>query len=64
MQAQFEDLIFEQGELHGRIARAVENLKKMGQANITLGAVQSRIANLDKNWEKFEEQLKELRTEH
>ncbi|XP_046619726.1 uncharacterized protein LOC124304951 [Neodiprion virginianus] len=34
----------------------VENLRKTGQANISAGAVQARIFNLDKYWEKFENQ--------
>ncbi|XP_046417426.1 uncharacterized protein LOC124178233 [Neodiprion fabricii] len=34
----------------------VENLRKTGQANISAGAVQARIFNLDKYWEKFESQ--------
>ncbi|XP_071581100.1 uncharacterized protein [Temnothorax nylanderi] len=61
---QMEDLIQGQRELHGRISRVVENLRKLGQANITAGAVQSRLAGLESYWNKFEEQDKALRTVH
>lgn len=40
-------------ELYGRIARTFENLKKLGQANITASAVQTRLANLKKCWTTF-----------
>lgn len=62
MEKQIEALVQEQIELHDRIARIVENLKKLGQANITPGAVQSRLEMLDSYWEKFEEQHKALKT--
>ncbi|XP_071650021.1 uncharacterized protein [Temnothorax longispinosus] len=45
-----------QHELFGRISRAVENLRKMGQANITLSTVEHRIRILDDLWAKFESQ--------
>ncbi|XP_071652192.1 uncharacterized protein [Temnothorax longispinosus] len=61
---QMEDLIQGQRDLHGRISRVVENLRKLGQANITAGAVQSRLASLESCWNKFEEQDKTLRTVH
>jgi len=59
-----EDIIQSQRELHGRIARAVENLKKLGQANITAGAVQTRLAGLEKCWATFEAQHALLRAQH
>lgn len=43
-----------QTDLHGRIARAFDNLRKLDVANITLGAVESRLCQLDSNWRKFE----------
>lgn len=64
MEREIEDLVQGQQELHGRISRAVDNLKKMGQANITPGAVQSRLASLDSCWSKFEAQHETLRTVH
>ena len=42
-----------QMRLHGLIARAIDNLNKLGRENITKGAVQSRLKLLDDNWEKF-----------
>ncbi|KMQ88132.1 hypothetical protein RF55_12430 [Lasius niger] len=62
MEREAEDLIRAQVELHGRISRMVDNLKKMGQANNTTGAVQSRTTTLEKYWAKFEEQHETLRT--
>lgn len=43
-----------QAELLGLISRSVENLKKVGNANITKERVQTRIASLKSNWEKFQ----------
>ncbi|XP_071581001.1 uncharacterized protein [Temnothorax nylanderi] len=45
-----------QHELFVRISRAVDNLKKMGQANITLSAIETRIRILDDHWAKFDSQ--------
>lgn len=45
-----------QYELFGVIARAVENLHKLGPAKTTRGAVQSRLAILKSNWDKFQAQ--------
>ncbi|XP_036142860.1 uncharacterized protein LOC118645588 [Monomorium pharaonis] len=49
-------LITSQTELYGRIARAIDNLKKLGSANITMGVVEARIKALDSTWSKFESQ--------
>lgn len=59
-----ESLIRGQVELQGRIARMVENLKKMGTANITVEAIDTRLQRLDSCWEKFDRQHDELRTRH
>lgn len=64
MEKTVEDLIQNQIELHGRISRIVENLRKLGQANITAGAVQSRLTCLDGYWHKFEAQHETLTTTH
>ncbi|CAL1672971.1 unnamed protein product [Lasius platythorax] len=64
MELKCEGLLQEQRDLYGRISRVVENLRKLGQANITQGAVQSRLTLLDKYWSRFEEQHTILRTEH
>ncbi|XP_036148445.1 uncharacterized protein LOC118647509 [Monomorium pharaonis] len=57
-------LIRSQRALHGRISRTVDNLKKLGQANITTGAVEARLAGLEKYWLTFESQHETLLREH
>ncbi|XP_011860354.1 PREDICTED: uncharacterized protein LOC105557659, partial [Vollenhovia emeryi] len=47
-------LLSGQHDIYGRITRSVDNLKKMGAANITLCAVETRRAILDQLWVKFE----------
>lgn len=59
-----EDILQSRRELHGRIARAVDNLKKLGQSNITAGAVQTRLAGLEKCWATFEAQHALLRQQY
>lgn len=54
-------LISSQRDLNGRIARAFENLKKLGANNLTKGNVTSRLETLRKNWSKFEAQQDQLR---
>ncbi|GAB1867297.1 Peptidase aspartic putative domain-containing protein [Camponotus japonicus] len=41
-------------ELYGKIARAHDNLLKLGAAKITLGAVEARLHMLEKYWSKFD----------
>ncbi|XP_076667997.1 uncharacterized protein LOC143368801 [Andrena cerasifolii] len=55
-----EQIIESQNELSGNIARAYENLKKLGAARITPGAVESRLGMLRRNWEKFDQQHDQL----
>jgi len=57
-------LIQEQYELHARLGRTCENLKKAGAAKITLGLVQATTAQLDKKWAQMEENHVSLRTKH
>ncbi|XP_070519758.1 uncharacterized protein [Cardiocondyla obscurior] len=64
MSKSYEALIHAQVELYGRISRAVENLRKIGAANITTGAVETRLQLLDSNWAKFEAAHDELCTSH
>ncbi|EGI68467.1 hypothetical protein G5I_02819 [Acromyrmex echinatior] len=54
-------LLTAQSDLHGRMARSVTNLRKMGTANITLRAVEVRSTLLDKIWAEFENQHKLIR---
>lgn len=57
-------LIQAQYEMHTRIARTCENLKKAGAAKITFGLVQATTLQLDKKWNLIEEQHAALRTNH
>ncbi|XP_070526958.1 uncharacterized protein [Cardiocondyla obscurior] len=61
---ELEALLRGQQELHGRIARAVENLKKMGASKITAGAIDSKLKLLDNYWAKFESAHEALRNDH
>ncbi|KMQ83229.1 hypothetical protein RF55_20568, partial [Lasius niger] len=51
-----DQLIAAQHELHGRIGRTCENLRKAGAAKLSVPLVQSALANLAGKWSKFEEQ--------
>ncbi|CAL1671688.1 unnamed protein product [Lasius platythorax] len=51
-----EQLVAAQRELHGRIARTLENLRKAGSAKLSVALVQSALANLEGKWTKFEDQ--------
>ncbi|KMQ84389.1 hypothetical protein RF55_17840, partial [Lasius niger] len=64
MELALDELIQSQIDLHGRISRSVDNLKKLGQANITAGAVEARMNILENHWAKFEEQHRILFTVH
>ncbi|KMQ87987.1 hypothetical protein RF55_12600, partial [Lasius niger] len=64
MERQADNLIQDQRELHGRIARVVENMRKAGQGNITQGTVQSRLQKLETYWSKFELQHETLRHDY
>ncbi|XP_071648524.1 uncharacterized protein [Temnothorax longispinosus] len=57
---EMEGIIRSQHDLHGRIARSYDNLKKMGSTNITIGLVEARLQALDANWAKFEAQHDKL----
>lgn len=54
--SEMETLIRTQHDLFGRIARAYDNLKKLGMSGIT-GGVETRLLSLETtNWAKFERQ--------
>jgi len=55
-----ERLIAAQRDLHGRIARTYENLKKSGTAKLTPELVQSTLSVLKTRWAKFEAQHEKL----
>jgi len=61
MSADLRALLEAQNEIHGRMSRSVDNLRKMGVTNITLGAIQARLIILDNLWAKFEAQHELIR---
>lgn len=52
--ATIDSTLERQQQLFGLIARATENLRKLGPAKTTRGNVQSRMEVLKSNWEKFQ----------
>jgi len=52
--ATFEAVVEKQNELFGRIARAVENTKKLGIENLNRYTLDSRIQAVDNYWNKFQ----------
>ena len=55
-----DTLLESQTELVRRISRAFENLKILGSAKITTGAVRRGLDLLRKNWVKFDQQHDQL----
>lgn len=64
MMSEMNSLIRAQHDLYGRIARAYENLKKLGTASITIGGVETRLLSLESNWTKFKRQNDVLCKDH
>jgi len=64
MNKELQRLLTAQSDVHGRMARAVTNLKKLGVENITLHAVETRLKLLDQLWAKFEAQHELIRAEY
>lgn len=60
MTREIEVLANAQIELYGKISRTVKSLRKLGATKITLGAVESRLQNLETNWAKFDAQQDKL----
>lgn len=58
-----ERLIDSQRELHGRISRTTENLRKAGAAKLSVALVQSTLAALETKWAKVEKQHERLKAE-
>ena len=50
-----QKLIEKQERLSGHISRAVETLKWIGQANITLGVIETKAAVVETKWQAFQE---------
>ncbi|XP_025264302.1 uncharacterized protein LOC112637857 [Camponotus floridanus] len=61
MSAEVKVLLEAQHDIHGRISRAVDNLRKMGVSNITRDAIQARLGILDNLWQKMETQHELIR---
>lgn len=63
MSMELTTLLTPQSDIHGRMARSVSNLKKLGAENITLHAAETRIVLLDHLWAKFEAQHELIRAQ-
>ncbi|XP_046752270.1 uncharacterized protein LOC124415046 [Diprion similis] len=50
-----EEYIDRQSDYIWRISRAVDNLRKLGEAKITYGQVKSRLNTLNSDWNKFQD---------
>jgi len=50
MNAELKAMIDAQHDVHGRMSRSVDNLRKLGATNITHSVVQTRISILDNLW--------------
>jgi len=61
MSSDLDALINGQRDLHGRMSRSIDNLKKMGASNITQSVVETRISLIDQLWAKFESQHELIR---
>jgi len=61
MSADLKALLEAQHDIHGRMSRSVDNLRKMGVTNITPGAIQARLAILDNLWAEIEAQHELIR---
>ncbi|XP_018400069.1 PREDICTED: uncharacterized protein LOC108777630 [Cyphomyrmex costatus] len=64
MSADINALLTAQSDIHGRMARSVSNLKKMGAANNTLHAAETRLTLLEQLWAKFERQHELIRAHY
>lgn len=47
---QMEGLIYSQHEDHKRVARTVDNLKKLGKSRITISSINDRLTHLNERW--------------
>lgn len=55
-------LIEAQQEIHGRISRCMDNLKKLGTSHISVSSIEARIGIIDSLWKKAEAQHDAIRT--
>lgn len=63
MSSEGEGILRSQYELYGRISHCSENLKKVNEANISVGLIEARLQALESNWKKFESQHDKLITQ-
>ncbi|XP_025264936.1 uncharacterized protein LOC112638100 [Camponotus floridanus] len=54
MNADLKALFEAQNDIHGRMSRSVDNLRKMGVSSITAEAIQARLRILETLWTRFE----------
>ncbi|XP_029159050.1 uncharacterized protein LOC114931246 [Nylanderia fulva] len=59
-----DKLIDAQHELHVRILRSVDNLRKIGAAKLNVDTIQAAIRFLDDKWTRFQELHEELRDKY
>ncbi|XP_025993937.2 uncharacterized protein LOC113004546 [Solenopsis invicta] len=59
-----EDLVQAQHDLFGLLSRLYENMKKAGEANITLGLLEARLQTLEGYWSKFVTRHEQLLMEY
>lgn len=61
MSTEVKALLEAQNDVHSRISRSVNNLRKMGVTNISLGVIKARLTILDNLWGKIEAQHELIR---
>jgi len=62
MSVDLKALLEAQSDIHGRMSRSVDNLRKMGVSNITAETIPARLHLLETLWNKFEAQHELIRT--
>ncbi|XP_029680663.1 uncharacterized protein LOC115246151 [Formica exsecta] len=62
MSVDLATLISAQRDIHGRMSRSVDNLKKLGASGINPSAIETRIEILDQLWAKFQMQHESIRS--
>ncbi|XP_011156994.1 uncharacterized protein LOC105194001 [Solenopsis invicta] len=60
----WEDLVQAQHDLFGLLSRSYENMRKSGEANITLGLLEAHLQTLESYWGKFVTRHEQLLIEY
>ncbi|XP_011176357.2 uncharacterized protein LOC105208249 [Solenopsis invicta] len=60
----WEDLVQAQHDLFGLLSQSYENMRKSGEANITLGLLEARLQTLESYWGKFVTRHEQLLMEY